>query len=231
MSPPIAGTIYEWVILQRNIRFFVANPGDVIQRHHAKGEFYEAEELHLIRKFFRQPGGTFVDIGTNVGNHTLFVAKYLAPRKVIVFEPGGIAAEILKVNIALNALAALVDLSYLGLALSDGVGSGVLNTPHKDNLGGSRITAQSGGDVVFLPGDALLANQEVDFIKIDVEGMEMRVLHGLTQTIRRDRPRLFVEVDNQNAGAFVQWVATEGYQIAERFRRYPVNENYLCIPI
>jgi hypothetical protein len=66
-----------------NLRFFVRNRRDLIQVHHFDGGFYEEEELDIIRKYFN--GGIFVDIGANVGNHTIFVAKMLNSRKVIPF--------------------------------------------------------------------------------------------------------------------------------------------------
>src|SRR5688500_7711411 len=54
------------------VKFFVANEGDHIQRFHLQGRFYEAEELELIGRYFRN--GVFVDIGANVGNHSLYAA-------------------------------------------------------------------------------------------------------------------------------------------------------------
>jgi len=59
----------------RDIRFFVVDPEDTIQAVHLSGDFYEREELEIIEQFWR-PDGVFVDIGANVGNHTIFVEKY-----------------------------------------------------------------------------------------------------------------------------------------------------------
>jgi hypothetical protein len=50
-----------------NLRFFVRNRRDLVQAHHFNGEFYEAEELQIIQKYFKD-GGVFVDIGANVGS-------------------------------------------------------------------------------------------------------------------------------------------------------------------
>ncbi len=79
-------------------------------------------------------------------------------------------------------------------------------------------------------GDDLLADITPDFIKIDVEGMEMSVLSGLSGTVARCRPTFFVEVDNVNRDAFLQWVETNSYAVRARFRRYRANENFLIVP-
>ena len=60
---------------QGTIRFFVGNRYDLVQAHHFRGKFYEAEELDIIRRYFKV-NGVFVDIGANVCNHTIFASKY-----------------------------------------------------------------------------------------------------------------------------------------------------------
>ena len=83
-----------------------------------------------------------------------------------------------------------------------------------------------------LKADAVeaLAKAKVDFIKIDVEGMEMQVLGGLAQTLERCRPVIFIEVDEANRADFLDWVEANHFDIAATFRRYPVNENFLLKP-
>ena len=67
-----------------------------------------------------------------------------------------------------------------------------------------------------------LGVDRVDFIKIDVEGFELPVLDGAVQTIRRDRPVLFIEIadsirgrDYQNPryGATIGWLQQQGYRV------------------
>ena len=131
----------------------------------------------------------------------------MSPLKVIVIEPNPATFEILKANIALNHLDSRVDASYLGIGLSNTWARAVTITP-AGNLGGARLhlsEEQSGLRVV--PGDALLFKHRVDFLKIDVEGMEIDVLEGLKRTIAEQRPRIFIEVDNSNVGKFFEWTA------------------------
>jgi FkbM family methyltransferase len=225
------GSIVSATISGREVRFFVQDEQDVIQQYHAAGQFYEVEELQIITEFF-PAGGVFVDIGLNVGNHSLYVGAYLHPRQIIVFEPNPPAVAILKLNLAMNGLQPLVDLTYLGTGLADVPSRAEARIPD-GNLGGTWLAPPSGDDgaLVLMRGDDALARRRVDFLKIDVEGMEMQVLAGLRETIAAWRPPVFIEIENRNAEAFLAWTEQNGYRIGRRFRRYEANENYLVLPV
>ena len=224
----VPGTFVEAVVADQRIRFFVHNPADVIQSHHLNGEFYEVEELALMSKYMTAQT-RYLDVGANVGNHVLYLCRILGLRQVTVVEPNGPAMALLRINLALNDLQDRVDVSCLGYGLSDQAGQGDMTT-HRDNLGGARFVEFGSGPFQLSTGDALLGDRDFDFIKIDTEGMEMRCLRGLEGLIRRCRPALFVEVDNANVAAFLQWCAEHGYLVRETFRRYIDNENYLVTP-
>jgi FkbM family methyltransferase len=224
-----SGTIISNMLKGEQIYFFVTDSSDVIQRHHARGQFYELDELRIISEFFPS-GGVFVDIGANVGNHTIFVCKFLHPIEVIVFEPNPLAIAMLDINLSLNRLHHIVDSSSLGLGLSDETGFAVAVIP-SGNLGGTRLRTINGAvGIRLITGDSALQGRRVDFVKLDVEAMELKALAGLCDTIAKWRPIIFVEVDDVNADEFLRWVQANGYSIARRFRRYPVNENYLLVP-
>jgi FkbM family methyltransferase len=226
----VDGSVCSAIVTGREIQFFVVNKRDEIQQHHAQGQFYEAEELEIIARFFPR-GGVFVDIGANVGNHIIYVGNYLHPMQIIAIEPNPVAIPILKINVALNGLQRLVDLSQLGVGLSD-----VPRWAHAlvplDNLGGTVMNIVEGSEgLPLMPGDDILLRRRVDFIKMDVEGMEMPVLAGLAGTIAKWRPAMFVEVENRNADAFHAWIGAHDYVTACRYRRYPANENFMVLPV
>ncbi|NEY89031.1 FkbM family methyltransferase [Tabrizicola oligotrophica] len=224
-----AGQVVRAEIAGQAVFFTLTNPRDVIQKEHLAGRFYEPEELEIIRAHCPQ-AAVFVDIGANIGNHALFALKMLGVRKVIPFEPNPVALAVLRSNLGLNGELGRCDLAHLGLGLSDRAQGGLameVDKPNK-NLGGGRLV--EGGELRVIRGDDALAPEAVDFIKIDVEGMEMQVLRGLSQTITRCRPVIFIEVDEANRAEFLAWVAVSGYAIADTFRRYPVNENFLIKP-
>jgi FkbM family methyltransferase len=228
--PNVDGTVCSAQIAGKEVYFFVVNQHDEIQRYHAQGQFYEIEELGIISGCFPR-GGVFVDIGANVGNHTIYVCNYLHPTQVIVIEPNPLAIPILKINLALNGLGRQVDLSHLGVGFSDAASIAHALVP-KNNLGGAvmRITDQPNG-LPLVRGDDILLQRRVDFIKLDVEGMEMPVLAGLAGTIAKWRPAMFIEVENINAEAFQTWIKANNYVTVSRCRRYQINENYMLMPV
>jgi FkbM family methyltransferase len=215
-------------ICGRIIQFTITNPEDVIQKSHAKGVFYEPEELAIIGQWFR-PGSVFCDIGANIGNHSIFALKILNASRAVLFEPNPVAIEVLRSNIHLNGLRKQVDLTFLGLGLSDSAADGLSIKAPRGNLGAGRIVP-GGGEVKTIPGDDALADRQVDFIKMDIEGMELRALSGLSRTISRCRPTMFIEVDNTNDAEFLHWVSANGYRVETSFRRYRTNINYLVRP-
>lgn len=226
----IDGVICSSEIDGRAVKFFVSNRVDHIQQHHLKGEFYEQKELMLIAEYFEK-GGVFADIGANVGNHSLYVGLFLAPTAIIPFEPNPAVLPTLRINLLLNRLSHIADGTHIDVGLSDKSGYAKVIMPDTRNLGGAKLqSADDTGTIQLMQGDLALGDRKVDFIKIDVEGMEMRVLAGLAMTIKRCRPKLFIEVDNSNMAAFSEWVTNNEYCVVERFRRYVENENYMVIP-
>lgn len=225
------GQVVRTVILDQPIQFFITNPRDEIQKHHARGSFYEAEELEIIRKWC-PPGAVFCDIGANIGNHALYTLKFLHPAKVILFEPNPDVIRILLTNLGLNGVLDRCDLSHLGIGLSDVPAENRAISARRGNLGAGRIvdSDQASGGIPLRRGDDILGDMAPTFLKIDVEGMEMAVFAGLAQTIARHRPTIFVEVDTENRAAFLAWLTANNYTVKARYRRYRSNENFLIVP-
>jgi FkbM family methyltransferase len=224
----IPGTFVEASIAGQCIRFFVHNREDIIQRHHLQGEFYELEELAIMTRYMNA-ATRYLDIGANVGNHVVYLAKFLGLKDIVVVEPNAPAIALLQLNLLLNGLADRVDLSLLGFGLSDREGRADMIAP-RNNLGASRFIENDAGPFEVRTGDGVFGDRDFDFIKIDVEGMEVKCLEGMARLLARCRPVLFVEVDEANVEPFLGWCSVHDYVVRERFRRYTVNENYLVAP-
>ena len=218
--------VVRCVVQGLRITFCVDNPKDAIQKHHFAGRFYEQEELDLIANHFPK-GGSFCDIGSNVGNHAVYAAKFFDARRVVLFEPNPDTIKLLRCNIVLNGIENICELAHLGIGLSDGGQDFGRLVPDKpNNLGGTAI-GEGEGDIPLARGDDLLANEKFDLIKIDVEGLEMKLLAGMSEHLRTSSANIFIEVDKANDDAFHQWRTTNGYRVLERFKRYRQNTNYL----
>lgn len=206
-------------------RFFVAHQDDYIQRHHLAGTFFEVEELALIARYFR--GGTFVDVGSNVGNHAVFAGKMLGATRIVAVEPNPVASDLLEINLALNGLEAISSIRYVGL--SDAAGHATIEVP-TNNLGGGRLSSGGGTSdtsLVLAVGDDELAGEVPSFIKIDTEGFEVHVIRGLSRTLERHRPELFVEVEDDHRDAVDAYLAKFGYKQRVQFSRDPGMTNIL----
>jgi len=164
------------------------------------GEFSEGE-ADLFRQLVK-PGSMVLDVGANIGAHTLFFAAAVAPGgTVIAYEPQRIMHQMLCANLALNGIT-----NVRALPAGAGRERGIANVPVLDyaaanNFGG--ISLEMGGpseSVDIIPVDTL-GLARCDFMKIDVEGMEGDVLAGATATISRFRPVLYVENDRQEKSA------------------------------
>lgn len=229
-----SGTVCRFVDFGRDFSFFVENPDDTIQRHHYGGRLYEREELQIIARH-AEVAEIIYDIGCNVGNHAIFMSKVLQPKKILVFEPNPSAIAILKINIGINAVTN-IDTSYLGIGMGDLPGSFSVHAP-LGNLGGATLWKASADKAAGRPADAkvvpVLALDSLatvpgpNFVKIDVEGMEMAVLRGMDALVQTHHPIIFIEVDNKNRDEFDAWLGPSKYAVIDKFKRSRANENFL----
>ena len=151
----------------------------------------------------------------------------MRPRSVIVLEPNPAAIGLLRRNLAANAVTN-ADLSRLGIAAADAAASYALVCASASNRGATRLVHAAGGAVKSAPLDDLTAGP-VDFIKIDVEGMELEVLAGARSIIARWRPKIMIEVFRQQVPRFEQWLALNEYRVAQRME-YVHAVNFMLAP-
>jgi len=221
-----SGTIISHRIDSKIVSFFISNSLDYIQSFLIRGDFYERAELDLVRRLC-PPGKVFIDIGANIGNHSIFVSKFCSPSEVIVFEPNPKAIEILKINLALNACTN-VNTAYLGLALSSESNSADVFYPIANNMGQAQILKSDHGAIKCFPGDLFFRHKPVGFIKIDVEGAEFDVLKGIQGTVEIWRPGILIEVWPERHQELFSWCDAFRYAVQETF---PMDNNFFLAPI
>jgi FkbM family methyltransferase len=237
----------------KQYRFIVADEKDEIQRDHASGKVYEEEELNLLIKVDRQ-WKEMVDVGANVGNHSIALNGQFNFRKVVVFEPNPRAAELLRLNIVLNTHphADPFDTNYIDRVVSD-VNGGCYRSEEMfpSNLGSTaffqapydkkqqqtkeRSDAPDQGSVDDTARSvtldyALGPASNVDFLKIDVEGMEVEVLKSACATISRLSPDIFIEFSDDKKHVLDDFCDKYGYRIEFAFNRYPGLSSYFLLP-
>jgi FkbM family methyltransferase len=138
-------------------------------------------EIRFVRRLL-QPGEQVIDIGANHGVYTLSMAKALGPQgRVWAFEPASVVAGLLERSLAANGFEhVLLERS----AMSDHAGQAQLAVSAKSELNTLALdaTAASATETVRLTTlDYAMARhgwQDIDFVKIDAEGEEARILQG-----------------------------------------------------
>lgn len=194
------------------------------------GEFSE-EEIIIFRQFVG-PGFVVLDVGANIGAHTIPLAQLTGPEGLVVaFEPQRILHQILCANLALNNITNT--LAY-ATALGDQPSTcmlPILDYTSSSNFGGISVSMAGGGDIVVMETLDGFQLQRVDFIKLDVEGYERNVLMGGAETIKRCRPVLYVENDRpQHSEALIQWILDMDYRLWWHFPLLFNSANYKANP-
>ena len=177
------------------------------------GEFSEGE-CEVFRQLVR-PGWSVLELGANIGVHTVCLAKLVGPRgRVIAFEPQRIVFQTLCANVALNDLQN-VDCRHQAV----GAESGTVIMPRLDytkefNFAGISVGLTEEGENVPLTVIDDLELGACHFIKMDIEGMEQEAIQGARKTINRFKPYLYVENDRSDrSDSLIQTISDLGYRM------------------
>ena len=209
-----------------NFRFSVANPFDLIHGSLLKGRFFELRELTFIEDWVGS-GAAIVEVGAYVGNHVVYYARFMQPRTIVVLEPNPDAIALLRRNLEMNGVRT-ADLSLLGAGVGAGAGNYALVREGSANGGATRLVPSETGAVKSMALDDVIPGK-VDFIKIDVEGMELEVLAGAARMIAESRPKIMIEVFRAQTARFEKWLHEQRYRITHQFD-YVHAVNYLIEP-
>ena len=102
------------------IRWMLDNPNDTIQKHLANNRFFEIQDLEFMKQFI-DSNTVIIDIGANIGNHSVYFSKFTDAKTIYVIEPIPRAYKLLLANIALN-YCHNINSDFIGLALGDNTG-------------------------------------------------------------------------------------------------------------
>ena len=191
-----------------------------------RGDQYVTRSLELYGEFsglearlFEQivkPGMTVVEVGANIGAHTVPLARACDPGVLYAFEPQQRVFQILCANLALNDIR-----NVIAFPDASGAEAGWAVIPALDygadyNFGGVSVMRPGqpvrGLPVRITPLDSLKL-PSCHVLKIDVEGFEPEVLRGARETIARCRPLLYVENDRAaNQQEIISLIAGMGYR-------------------
>ena len=188
-----------------------------------------------------------VDIGANVGSYSLMFHYCFPEAKILAIEPSTYNMPYIEYNCG-----HIPEIEIRQLAIGSKMGSGMLSVPSQEqkqlnndypdthtgclSLHGKSDNLQE--EVDIFPLDELNIQRPIGLIKIDVEGHEIHVLDGASKIIEEDRPKLLVEIreDNLKMAGMKKWhlyrkLAGMGYFPRWKYGHdsmfYPVGIDYI----
>lgn len=160
------------------------------------GTFYEIDVLKWIKRLDRR--GVYVDVGANIGNHTVFFATQCPSIEVFAMEGNPQILPLLKTNVD-NIILAHRKVTIIERFISNR--NQVEFFPAgNENAGMSSVRSvdeTQGGDRETYPAlsldEALSGIEHIAFIKIDAEGHELEVIDSALKTLEKWKPALMIE--------------------------------------
>jgi hypothetical protein len=167
---------------------------------HLGGRFTEESELEFLAGAL---GGckSFAEVGALTGNHTVFLASIFQPEKYLVVDADERSIGETSANVELNRENyPQTVFSFVESALAGTGGDEV-------QIGTKKVLTRALEDL--LPGD-------VDFLKIDIDGMEGALLHPLVRFLRGKNIRIFIEVESPFLEGYEREMSLIGYRVTHR---------------
>jgi FkbM family methyltransferase len=180
--------------------------------------FLEASYIALLQSHV-EPGTIVVDVGANVGFFTRYFARWTGPEgRVLAIEPEARNFERLVSTLRARRLGDIVEPVNAAAAEHSGQVALTVDPYHP---AGHYLSAQGVPTRAVTVDELVRAHggRRVSLIKIDVQGAELRVLHGAAWTLDTFRPALLVELDHDALRAqgasvhdVVDFLLSRGYQ-------------------
>jgi len=196
------------------------------QRFLWNGNFYEEELLEFSRKLKLDKNKVIVDVGANIGNHTIFFSLFCPHSKIFAFEPYDKVRKVLENHIKMNKLR---DIKVFPYAV--GAKAGFCDLEKSPSGSGieydGRTYIKEGNSIKMITLDEVLKDEEISLIKIDVEDYEYNVLQGAKKTLQKCHPYLFIEAKSAILKQRIDnYLASFGYKSTAQFNPYNLTYFY-----
>lgn len=176
----------------------------------------EPEMIEWIKSF--EPQNTFFDIGANIGIYSLYAASLYPEMKIFAFEPVRCNFIRLMQNIELNDFKNITAFPF---------GAGNRNSIKQISLiskeighSGSQIANQGDYDILVITIDTMnLWKIFPNYIKIDIDGLELQVLQGALDVISDKIPDSILIEINKDSEDIIYALDMNGYTINNRFNK------------
>ena len=174
-----------------------------IRNHMLSGYVFESHIINGTIRPYIEKSRYIVDAGANIGCHTISYAHFNTTAKIWSFEPQKKLYDILSRNVSRNNLTDRVTIYNKGLGHTEmSVTLSNLDTvrddaPHQQGWNKGGLGIGEGGEMMDIVTIDSLNLPGLDFMKIDVEGAEGLVIKGAVNTIKKYKPIIFFEHNDQ----------------------------------
>ena len=166
---------------------------------HYYGEWAQ-QEFDLFDLILK-PTSNVIDIGANIGTHSVYFSKRCNQGRVVSVEPQLFIFEILATNILLNGCFNVIPMHAACSSETKQMSMTNINPFHgeKINYGEFKINSNDSNGILTncIMLDSLMDYGKFDFIKLDVEGHEEEVLSGGKKLLDKHRPMMYVEFNSK----------------------------------
>ena len=182
------------------------------------GEYCD-EEARILNDICRL-GDVVVEVGANIGTHTVAMAKKVgSDGKVFAFEPQRLVFQTLCGNLAINSITNTFAYPYGVGEVEAEIFLTPLDYTKIGNFGGvtldnTKEVNQKTEKVSIVTLDNFLEIDSLRLLKIDVEGMEKEVLVGAKNTIVKHKPIIYIENDRiEKSKELIEYLWSLGYEL------------------
>lgn len=212
---------------------FILLENDAIARTLLRGVRWEPHFSVVVNEFV-SPGDNVVDCGANFGYNSVILGKKITNSGVLIsIEPQSLIYKQLISNLFLNGIlnTKLVN-SCIGEESNQLVRLQRVNY-NQDNVNIGNTGIGGDGELCNVISLDDLCDVKINFIKIDVQGYELFLLKGAKNIISRDKPDLFIEIEDHQLIRFgihkkqiIDLLKDHGYKIFNICNEYPFD--YIC---
>jgi len=164
------------------------------------GNLYEPDTHNFVGEFCKYFNGSMVHAGTFFGDMIPNFSKSVS-EKVYAFEPVFENYILAKLCVDTNNLSNVI---LMNSALSDSLGNLYIDTNEGDgrHAGGASTISKNGKICAAITIDNLNI-EDLVLIQLDVEGHELTALRGAQETVKKNRPVIAIEDNNDNCAEFL----------------------------
>tara|TARA_R110000796_G_scaffold174572_2_gene291525 strand:+ start:3608 stop:4204 length:597 start_codon:yes stop_codon:yes gene_type:complete len=169
--------------------------------------FWEFKLFNKWSKYF-PASGLILDIGANIGNHSIQFKHHFPNISIWAFEPYPENYNLLKTNTNRYN-----DVHCFNMGVGSNNSMVHFSDGHEQNSGTVKIVENSNTTNLVISLDTIKLPEKVKMIKIDIEGHELSAFEGMKNLLIKDKPLIWVEDNEETA---LPYLKTLGYKLLDK---------------